>query len=126
MIDLLYYLYERNKLYYELHRTPVSQRNISLTKLALKLILGTFVRVLQIRDNIRREKLEKKLPSTIRYKQDLLQFVREHVQWKKKWRKIIFTNEKKSNLDGSDAFNYCYYDIRKEKLTKMRRQMEIV
>ncbi|GBM84936.1 Transposable element Tc3 transposase [Araneus ventricosus] len=33
----------------------------------------------------------------------------------KKWDDVIFSDEKKFNLDGSNGFRYFWYDIRKEK-----------
>ena len=37
------------------------------------------------------------------------------MSWEKEWYKIVFSDEKKFNLDGPDGYQYYYHDIRKEK-----------
>ena len=41
----------------------------------------------------------------------------------KKWRNVIFTDEKRFNLDGPDGLNYYYHDLRKEQKILSRRQI---
>lgn len=50
------------------------------------------------------------------------QFERDHIHWTNKWRKVIFSDEKKFNLDGPDGFAYYWHDLRTEKKIFTKRQ----
>ena len=80
-------------------------------------------RVLLSCKNIMRLKLKKKPPLTTQHKSELLKFAKERVHWKNKWRKVLFSDEKKFKLDGPDGFQYYFHDIRKETMSAIRRQM---
>lgn len=50
------------------------------------------------------------------------QFAISHMSWTKEWRRVIFSDEKKFNLDGPDGFNRYWHDLRKEALIFSKRQ----
>jgi transposase len=80
-------------------------------------------RVLQQCKHLQRKKLQRKPPLTEAHKKIRFKFAEKHVHWTKKWRKVLFSDEKKFNLDGPDGWNYYYHDLRKETKILSRRQM---
>lgn len=51
-----------------------------------------------------------------------LKFALDHLRWTDQWQKIIFSDEKKFNLDGPDGFAYYWHDLRTEKKIFSKRQ----
>lgn len=51
-------------------------------------------RVLLSCKNIKRLKLKKKPPLTTKHKAERLRFAKDRVHWKKKWRRVLFSDEK--------------------------------
>lgn len=47
----------------------------------------------------------------------------ERVSWGPKWRQVVFSDEKKFNLDGPDGFQYYWHDLRNEPQVYSTRQM---
>lgn len=83
----------------------------------------TVRRLLQQAPHIQRRKVLAKPPLTDRHKQARLQFAVTHIHWRKRWRRVIFSDEKRFNLDGPDGFRYYYHDLRKAEQYLMSRQM---
>ena len=58
---------------------------------------------------------------TARHKEVRLQFVKEHMSWQEEWHQVLFSDEKKFNLDGPDGYQYYWHNLRNEKETRMSR-----
>ena len=43
-----------------------------------------------------------------------LKGARDYSNWRTRWRRVVFIDEKKFNLDGPDGFTYYWHDLRKE------------
>ena len=44
-----------------------------------------------------------------------LQYARSKLQWNaRSWKNVVFSDEKKFNLDGTDCLQYYWHDIRNE------------
>ena len=50
-----------------------------------------------------------------------LNFAKKHMAWRNEWDNVIFSDEKKFNLDGPDCCAYYWHDLRKEPEVKLSR-----
>ena len=41
-------------------------------------------------------------------------FAQTHMKWSTQWQHVVFSDEKKFNLEGPDGYNYYFHDLRKE------------
>lgn len=85
--------------------------------------VSTIRRVICTSKHLKRMKLKKKPPLDAVRKQKRLEFSKSHMTWDVQhdtrvndWRQVVFTDEKKFNLDGPDGYQYYFHDIRKEEL----------
>ena len=63
-----------------------------------------------------------KPPLTKRHKEARFQFAEKYINWRKKWRRVIFSDEKRFTLDGPDGYRCYLHDLRKETHILSRRQ----
>ncbi|CAJ0592980.1 unnamed protein product [Cylicocyclus nassatus] len=74
----------------------------------------TVRRVLERSGNIVRAKMTPCLKLTVLHKQQRLAFAEEELTHPLDWNRIVWSDEKKFNLDGPDGFTYYWHDLRKE------------
>lgn len=60
---------------------------------------------------------------TAQHKENRFKFALEHVLWKKKWNSVIFSDEKKFNLDGPDGYKFYWHHIKMHEINYSTRVM---
>lgn len=95
----------------------------SQIRLALNLNISTR-RVQQILSSSKRfkwEKCAKKPALKNHHKKKRLEFAEKYIAFGDQWKNVIFSDEKKFNLDGPDGFKFYWHDLRKQKDVSMSR-----
>jgi len=102
-----------------------SNNSISVAKLKDKLDLEvspvTIWRVLKESAHLKFTKMKKKPLLNSQHKQKRLLWAKEKICWGNLWKNVIWSDEKKFNLDGPDGFASYWHDLRKEEILFSKR-----
>lgn len=92
------------------------------THLQLPQSRTTIWRALHSSGIMRYEKLKKAPRLLDRHKRDRVEWARGKMSWSVQWQQIVFSDEKKWNLDGPDGHRCYCHDLRKEPQVFSKRQ----
>ena len=106
-------------------RSEATENKLSAAQIAHKLDLPIKKRrvqqILHDTQGIVYKKQSKKPPLPESHKSARLEFARLHMAWTAKWRQVVFSDEKKFNLDGPDGYSCYWHDLRKNNPPRMSR-----
>ena len=58
---------------------------------------------------------------TALHKKKRFQFAKDHMHWIQEWQNVIFSDEKKFNLDGPDCYSYYLHHLDAKGVTRSKR-----
>lgn len=91
----------------EATRNRLNSRQI-VEKLGLPVTKQHVAKILRTSKNIVWKKMQSKPKLTPQHKTNRLLFAQKYMGWKDEWKNVIFSDEKKFNLDGPDCYS-CYW-----------------
>lgn len=105
------------------HEATKNRLNSSqiIAKLNLPVVKSTVTRVLNSSKTIKWMKLKGKPRLTKINKMNRLKFAEKYMNWTDQWKKVIFSDEKKFNLDGPDCYSNYWHDLRNHDVTRSKR-----
>lgn len=83
---------------------------------------STLSRVLRRNEHLVYKKKKTQPRLTELHKRKRMEWAKEHMTWKEQWLQVVFSDEKKFNLDGPDGWAYYWRDLRNEESIFSKRQ----
>jgi hypothetical protein len=74
----------------------------------------TIQRIIKKCRHLKRLKLKRKPALKPHHKKARLEWAKAHMNWDQQWKRTLFSDEKKFNLDGPDGNLYYFHNLRKE------------
>lgn len=84
--------------------------------------VGSIHKALKDNPNIASRKMMKRPLLLQTHRERRLIFAREYMAFKGDWKKVVFSDEKKFNLDGPDGYGHYWHDLRREPEILSKRQ----
>lgn len=101
------------------------EQTASQLKVALQLPISKrrVQQILSAEEHLKYKKVKQAPPLTDIHKTNRLNWARKRHAWSLgEWGRVVFSDEKKFNLDGPDGFAYYWHDMRKEERVMSKRQ----
>lgn len=114
---------QKRAIFREASNSLLTAKEIGI-KLGICTNIRNIQRAMKTSEYIQCNKFKRK-PSLSKTNKDIrLGFAAKHQQWKEDWHRVVFTDQKKFNLDGPDVRECYFHDLRKEERFLSRQQKE--